>query len=575
MKFRRNLITAFFSMVGTTCWSSEAARQRGPTSKWRNRVQTWLLCVALLPAVAQAQFTFTTNNGTITFTGYTGTNSSVVIPITTNGYPVTAIGGAFSQNSPTTLKSVTIPDSVKIIGDGAFNDCFNLTNVSMGQGVTSIGSSAFAFCGNLTGVTLPNSLTNIGGSAFWFCGLTNVTIPKSVVSLGDAALAACYSLKAITVDTKNPVFTNQAGVLFDIRQTTLLQYPGAKTGSYTIPATVTSIGDSAFSYCHNLNSISITNAITSIGKGAFYVCSPLTNVTIGDQVTNIGEAAFRACLGLTGVTMPNGVLSIGSQAFNDCTSLINITIPQSVTSIGDGAFSGCNRLTAINVNTSNAFYSSLDGVLFDINKTTLLQCPAGGAGSYTIPATVTSIGDNSFYGCTSLTNIVIRNGVTNIGYEAFSDCTNLTNVTIPKSVLKLGGWAFIYCFSLRSIFSQGDAPSLSSPGALGNNSQAIVYYLPGTENWKSLFGGLPTRLWNPQPQNDASFGVQNKRFGFNITGSGNLVIVVEGCTNLTNPIWSPISTNTLNTFIGTNGTSYFSDPQWTNYPGRFYRLRSP
>ena len=108
------------------------------------------------------------------------------------------------------------------------------------------------------------------------------------------------------------------------------------------------------------------------------------------------------------------------------------------------------------------------------------------------------------------------------------------------------------------------------------DTNATVYYLPGTTNWGSTLDGRPTVLWNPQAQTgDGSFGVQTNQFGFNITGSSNLVIVVEAATNLANPVWSPVSTNTLNTFVGTNGTSYFSDPQWTNYPTRYYRLRSP
>ena len=98
-----------------------------------------------------------------------------------------------------------------------------------------------------------------------------------------------------------------------------------------------------------------------------------------------------------------------------------------------------------------------------------------------------------------------------------------------------------------------------------------VYYLPGTTNWGATFDGRPTVLWNPQAQNDASFGVQNNQFGFNITGSSNLVIVVEACTNLANPVWFPVQTNTLPTV----GSSYFSDPAWTNHPGCFYRLCSP
>ena len=103
----------------------------------------------------------------------------------------------------------------------------------------------------------------------------------------------------------------------------------------------------------------------------------------------------------------------------------------------------------------------------------------------------------------------------------------------------------------------------------------FIYYLPGM-GWQSPYAGLPAFLWNPLAQtSDTMFGVRTNRFGFNITGNSNLVIVVEACTNLAKSVWSPVSTNTLNTFVGTNGTSYFSDPQWTNYPGRFYRLRSP
>jgi hypothetical protein len=102
--------------------------------------------------------------------------------------------------------------------------------------------------------------------------------------------------------------------------------------------------------------------------------------------------------------------------------------------------------------------------------------------------------------------------------------------------------------------------------------------MPGTTGWDDFppVSGRLAVAWNPQARtSDASFGVRTNQFGFTITGSSNLVIVVEACTNLNNPFWSPLGTNTLNTFIGTNGTSYFSDPSWTNHPGRFYRFRSP
>jgi hypothetical protein len=222
-------------------------------------------------------------------------------------------------------------------------------------------------------------------------------------------------------------------------------------------------------------------------------------------------------------------------------------IPNSVTTIGSYAFSGCTSLSAITVDALNFFYSSLDGVLFNKSQTTLIQCPGGKAGSYTVP-----------------------NGVTSIGSYAFGYCRSLTSVTIPNRVTSIGDYAFLGCTSLTGVYFRGNAPSLGSSVFDGDNN-ATVYYMPGTTGWGTTFGGLPTKLWNPQVQTkSATFGVRTNRFGFNITGSSNLVIVVEACTNLANPIWSPVQTNTL-----TGGLSYFSDPKWTNYPDRFYRLRSP
>ena len=171
-----------------------------------------------------------------------------------------------------------------------------------------------------------------------------------------------------------------------------------------------------------------------------------------------------------------------------------------------------------------------------------------------------------------LTSVTIPNSVTTIGDYAFYDCTGLTSLTLPSSVATIGNYAFNGCTSLMGVFFQGNAPSLGGSYVFSGDNNATIYYFPGTAGWGRTFGGRRAVLWNPEPQN---VGIQTNRFGFTITGSSNLVIVVEACTNPANPLWSPVATNTLNTFIGTNGTSYFSDPQWTNYSGRFYRLRSP
>ena len=144
-------------------------------------------------------------------------------------------------------------------------------------------------------------------------------------------------------------------------------------------------------------------------------------------------------------------------------------------------------------------------------------------------------------------------------------------MTIPNSVTNIGDYVFSDCLYLTSIYFQGNAPGLGSD-VFDADAIATVYYLPGTTGWED-FGqltGLPTVFWNPQAQtSDGSFGVGNSGFGFNITGTSGLVVVVEGCS-LAIPIWVPLQTNIL-----TGGSCYFSDPQWTNYPVRCYRLRSP
>jgi hypothetical protein len=254
----------------------------------------------------------------------------------------------------------------------------------------------------------------------------------------------------------------------------------------------------------------------------------------GLPVTSIGAWAFLGCTRLTTITLGNSVTSIGEGAFEGCNSLTGIAIPDSVTSIGDSAFYSCTSLTSV-----------------------------------TIPNSVTTIGDYAFYSCWSLTSVIIPSSVTSIGNYAFWYCTNLTSVTIPNNVTSIGGEAFERCTSLPGVYFQGTPPSLGS--GVFSGDPASVYYSPGTTGWAATFGGLPTVLWNPQmPTDDASFGVRTNRFGFTITGTTNLVVVVEANTSLQYPKWVPVGTNTL-----TGGSSYFSDPRWTNIPARFYRLRSP
>jgi hypothetical protein len=188
----------------------------------------------------------------------------------------------------------------------------------------------------------------------------------------------------------------------------------------------------------------------------------------------------------------------------------------------------------------------------------------------TIGNGVISVGDGAFGGCTRLTNVTIGNSV--IGVGEFSGCSSLTSVTIPNSVAYIGEEAFSYCSGLTSVYFQGDAPNFGS-SSVSNTFPDIttVYYLPGTSGWGTTLGGLPTALWKPEVQTgDTSFGVRTNQFGFNITWASGMTVVVEASTSLVNPTWSPISTNILN-----GNRLYFSDPQWTNYASRFYRVTWP
>ncbi len=354
-------------------------------------------------------------------------NNSVESVIIENG--VTSIGGGVFEYC-TSLISVTIPNSVTSIGDSAFFGCTSLTSVTIPNSVTSIGDSAFYNCTSLTSVTIPNSVTSIGDSAFYNCtSLTGVTIPDSVTSIGRSAFSTCKSLISVT-----------------------------------IPNSVTSIGRSAFSNCTSLKSVTIPNSVTSIGDYAFYVCyftsenfvnNSNVELDYSSKPTIVDTDAGGFCIkdnelvnmrptyAIGEVTIPNSVTSIDDDAFDSCINLKSVTIPDSVTNIGNKAFYNCKSLTSIEVSDNNGNYSSVDGILFNKDKSELITYPAGKADSeYAIQNSVASIGDSAFENCTCLTSVTIPDSVTSIGDGAFAFCTSLASVTIPDSVTSIGSSAF-------------------------------------------------------------------------------------------------------------------------------------
>ena len=333
------------------------------------------------------------------------------------------------------------------------------------NGYTSIGSNAFqSVILFLTSVTIPNTVTSIAANAFSYAlYITSISIPSSVTSIGQSAFNPMSSLEAINVALSNNYYGSDInGVLFDVNGTTLIQYPiGNALTSYIIPDGVTTIVENALYGAINLTQITIPSSVTNIGANAFtntnitsfvfsgsgeltanivssQLSSSQTNVLISGY-TSIGANAFANAY-ITSISIPSSVTSIGEYAFNG-TNLTSIFIPSSVTSIGQSAFNAMSSLPAITVAQGNSYYASdINGVLFDVNGTTLIQYPIGNAlTSYIIPATVASIGENALYGATNLTSVTIPASVTSIGQNAFV-LTNITSIvfTLYATITLLG-----------------------------------------------------------------------------------------------------------------------------------------
>ncbi|CAJ1381850.1 unnamed protein product [Effrenium voratum] len=357
--------------------------------------------------------------------------------------------GAFQGCS--SLASVTIPNSVTVIGYYAFRGCSSLASVTIADSVTEIGHCAFEGCSSLASVTIPNSVTQVGDGVFADCSsLASVTVPISVTQIGDHAFAGCSLLASATIP-------NSVNVIGDCA------FRGCSSlASVTIPNSVTEIGDWAFHSCSSLASLTIPNSVTQVGDGVFADCSSLASVTIPNSVIGIGNFAFRGCSSLASVTIPNSVTGIGDHAFADCSSLASVTIPNSVNLIEDCAFRGCSSLASMTIPNSvteireHAFQGccSLASVAIPNSVTGIGDYSFAGCSllaSVTIPNSVTAIGDCAFRGCSSLASVTIPDPMTEIGDYAFAGCRSLASVTIPNSVTAIGDYAFTGCSSLASV----------------------------------------------------------------------------------------------------------------------------
>ena len=313
---------------------------------------------------------------------------------------------------------VTIENGITTIGAWSFHGCSSLTSVEMPSSVTTIGEYAFHCCGSLETVTICDGAVSIDRYAFYGCtSLKSVEISSSVTTIGEGTFGECPSLLYFNVDETNSAYCSVDGVLYSKDMTRLEIYPVSRHGdSYTIPNTVTTIGNEAFKDCTSLEHVGMPSSVTNIGWSAFEGCTSLEHVGMPSSVTNIGWAAFYGCTSLKSMEIPSSVTSIEGFTFESCTSLKTVRIYDGIESIGDYAFSGCSSLEHVEV-----------------------------------PSSVTTIGEGAFIGCTSLASVDIIEGLETIGYRAFVGCTSLKSVVIPSSVTHVGEATFYNCISLESV----------------------------------------------------------------------------------------------------------------------------
>lgn len=353
------------------------------------------------------------------FNNYSG---NVVIPSTANyngmSLPVVGIAPSAFRNCKG-LTGVTIPATVKTVGQYAFRNCFELEQVNIPDEVFSIGIQAFANCMKLASVSLPANLKYVGSRAFEECNsLTTVNIG---------------SLESWLGITFTDEYSNPLSIVHH------LTVNGHEIADVVIPGHVSTVGPYAFYGCTGLSSLTLENGVTAIGASALEGCTSLTDVSLPGTLTSLGKYAFSGCTGLTSVDLPSSLTKVGTGTFESCTSLSSVNIPSTVTAIGDDAFYSCTSLTSV----------TLPAELESIGAGAFARCKS--LKTLIIPNSVTSMGEEAFLGCSKLASVQISRMLSVIPSQAFSACQALKTVTIPDAVQTIGRGAFDQCPYLTDV----------------------------------------------------------------------------------------------------------------------------
>lgn len=398
---------------------------------------------------------------------YLGTD--IYIPAYYMGKPIIGIGyNAFNNRKK--LRSVTISNGPKFIGNSSFKDCISLvkfnmpisvknielrafegclalSDIKLSDNIKIIEDFSFKNCVSLSHLILPSNTLTIGFSAFRGCSnLGSIRIPVGVSDIRGSAFADCESLTAIDVDPQNLNYTSIDGILFEKSMNSIVSFPAGKmVNTYDIPSTVTSIKEGAFAGAKLLTEIKIPQSVSVIAPITFQNCLSLIYVDIPSNVTKIEDQAFGNCISLKSITLP-GNLTFLSSAFTGCISLGSINLPSKVETL-HSPFIGCSSLTVINVDPDSPYYSSIGGVLYNKPVTSLVLYPSGrSTENFIFPSSVNTIGDAAFAFNTKIESLFIPEYVNIIEADAFSYCTSLTKVVL-ECVRYVGFRAFAGCSS--------------------------------------------------------------------------------------------------------------------------------
>ncbi len=293
--------------------------------------------------------------------------------------------------------------------------------------------------------------------------VVQVTIPSTVLGIGPEAFINCKNLVAFYMAE------------------------GAAIGSSPV-----------FAGCPKLKTVVLSSKTNKISTNAFFNCSGLENFNIPVAVTIIDTQAFYGCSALTGLILPDKLIEIKNNAFSGCSKLELMQLPKFVTTVGEGAFSGCTSLSRINVSEENSAFSSVDGVLMNKSKTSVLCYPYAKTGVYNVLQGITEIGQGAFGGCNNLSGIVFPQGLTNIKDSAFVNCMGLTRVEFPDSLTNIGNYAFFNCANLSFAKFFGNAPVVGSSVFKYSAAGFMVGYVSGKTGFTNPWNDYVTTTGDPQ-----------------------------------------------------------------------------